>query len=621
MTVVAALLFLLSAPMIEVSLAPDQPIPFVYVDDPLILQLKASAETDLKISGEVTFTGPLEKPVVVELPAIALRAQGTHWHQVEGAPPGRGRFQTHLALTVNGQPAEFDLVYCRIDRPNAKLVAPIGVHLLDAGDKTTVAIQGIPVRQICLNADDPHVEETVDRAVKSGCLVSLLVDTSKTPNAAERCEQLARTLLDKVAAWIVTIPDSQVAFDVIAEAVRRGGSRAPVMPVVAGAEDVAALLGNGAGKYATSAVMRSETLTSDNLSVLRVAAESLGYEGFTTNVLGVGADVQGSDPGPALAQNCIRNLAGGARLCFLEPALLFTEGQFRDGYVYLAALVNRLGAAQYVGPLEMPKDVDAFVFRTGTTWTLAIWTSGDGSDVSVGVGEATKVACTDAVNNSVALPEAKDDAYALNVTTQPRYLTGEGGDILTKAARNMARREAQTFVGTKPFQEGLPSELMAIMQSIASIKGGKPDRLNFFAILRMFPVLEQMWHEGKLGKEVAVPAMASMSRLVRTLCVLEQEAGEPFLEVLQATLDRCGEYQSQYLTGSGGTNNTHERADWLLAEVGRLMSESKSLVEQGREIEATGVASLAEWRARSLESAAKAAPLSTPAPAPAPAPQ
>ncbi|MBX7254898.1 MAG: hypothetical protein K1Y02_00960 [Candidatus Hydrogenedentes bacterium] len=610
MTLFAALMLMLGAPSIEVSLAPDQPIPFVYVDDPLILQIKANAESDLKITGKVTFTGTAGQSAVVDLPAISLRAQGTHWHQVEGAPPDRGQFQTHVALNVNGQAAEFDLAYCRIDRPNAKLVAPLGVHLQQPDDKALVAFQGIPARQVCMNADIEHIEEAVERAVKSGCLVSLLVDASKLPNAPERCEVLARTLLDKVAAWIVTVPEASVAFDAIAEAVRKGGSRAAIMPMVSNEQEIATLLANGAGRFASSVVLRNDMLQCDSLGGLRAASESLGYEGFGTNVMGIGADPLSTDAGLALVQNCTRNLAGGARLCLLEPGLLFSEGKFQDGYVYTTALVNRLGAAQYVGPLEMPKDIDAYIFRVGNTWTLLLWANKDEQDVSIGVGDATQLVCSNAVNNPISVPEGKDGDLSLHVTHQPMYLSGSGGDLLTKAARNMARREAQAFVGTKAFQEGLPPELMAIMKSIADIKGGKPDRLNFFAILRLFPVLEQKWHEGQMGKEVAVPAMASMSRLVRTLCVLEQEAGEPFLEVLQATLDRCGEYQSQYLTGSGGTNNTHERADWLLAEVGRLMSESKSLVEQGREIEATGVASLAEWRARSLEFAAKAAPLS-----------
>lgn len=86
----------------------------------------------------------------------------------------------------------------------------------------------------------------------------------------------------------------------------------------------------------------------------------------------------------------------------------------------------------------------------------------------------------------------------------------------------------------------------------------------------------------------------------------------PFIELLQETIARCGEYQSQYLTGTGGATESHDRADWLSAEIARLTAEAKALADEGRSIEAVGLGSLAEWRARSLEFAVAAKPLGTP---------
>jgi hypothetical protein len=130
----------------------------------------------------------------------------------------------------------------------------------------------------------------------------------------------------------------------------------------------------------------------------------------------------------------------------------------------------------------------------------------------------------------------------------------------------------------------------------------------------MFPVLEQQWHDGRLRRDVATPVMASIARMLRALSVVEQESGEPFIELLQETIARCGEYQSQYLTGTSGGTESHERADWLSAEISRLTTEAKALADAGRMIEAVGLASLAEWRARSLEFAVAAKPLGTPEP-------
>jgi len=130
--------------------------------------------------------------------------------------------------------------------------------------------------------------------------------------------------------------------------------------------------------------------------------------------------------------------------------------------------------------------------------------------------------------------------------------------------------------------------------------------------LKLFPRLEELWHTGAVSRSVAAPAMATLSRLARALCVIEQEKGEPFVEPLQKTLANCGQFQSLYLTSSAGASGARERPEWLMDEVGRLMAQAERLAAEGRPIEAGGVATLAEWRARGLEWAAKAQPLSAP---------
>jgi hypothetical protein len=195
------------------------------------------------------------------------------------------------------------------------------------------------------------------------------------------------------------------------------------------------------------------------------------------------------------------------------------------------------------------------------------------------------------------------------------YVSGKGGPLLATVARASARKEAEAFTKNPGFQKKLPPEFLELVKPIAAANFSRVDRVSFFALLRMFPVLEQKWHDGTLPRDIAVPAMASLSRLLRNLCVIEQDSNEPFIELLQDTIARCGDYQSQYLTSTGGSAEKHERADWLLAEVARLTAEAKALADNDRAIEAAGVASLAEWRARSLEFARNAAPLGAPEPA------
>jgi hypothetical protein len=618
MSLTAALLVLLAAPNVEASLAPDQPIPYIFVDDPLVLQLVSNQDT--VVSGRVTFVGGDGKSNYVDIPAVTLRAKGTHWQALDGAPVERGRYVTRLALTVGGLPLEQSLLFCRIDRPNAKASVPLGMHLAAGNDRMLAALQGIPARQLFLNADMPDFDARVEEAVKAGCLITVLLDTAGMPDAAARAEVLARSLSDKAAAWAVAAGGNVAAFQAVAEAVRRGGSRAPIVPVVKDEKEVAALFTNGAGRYVNSVVLRCDAPAAAQLDALRSTAAAFGHERFPISVLGTGVDAPGPRAGAELARNVIANLAAGASQCVLEPLLVFSQDQFGEGYVYLTALANRLNGARYIGALDMAGSSHAEVFRAVDRWTIVTWSAENPAQASINAGNATDLAFTDAENNPLPPPEKGNNLLSLWIDREPHYLSGTGGDVIAKAARNKARREAKTFLDAPAFQSALPTELMAIMRTVVNNKTGRTERLNFFALLRLFPVLEQMWREGQLPREVAAPAMASMSEIVCDLCILEQEAGEPFIEVLQATLDRCGEYQSQYLTGSGETNASRERADWLLDEVGRLMTESKQLLEEGRVIEATGVASLAEWRARSLEFAAKAAPLNSPPPAPASTP-
>ena len=104
--------------------------------------------------------------------------------------------------------------------------------------------------------------------------------------------------------------------------------------------------------------------------------------------------------------------------------------------------------------------------------------------------------------------------------------------------------------------------------------------------------------------------MAELARLSRTLCRLEGARGATFIEPIQDTLARCDEFVSAYLTGATATPQARARGDWLVGEVRRLMDEVEWLLAAGAKAEADAVAALAEWRARGLEHAVKAGPLS-----------
>ena len=622
MNALAALLLTFGAATIDVALAPDQPLPFVYVDDPLILQLKSDA--DVTVTGRIDFTGDESSPASLELPAIELRANGKHWQPLEGVPTLKGRYNAHVALDVGGSPFEADLVFCRIDRPDKGENASICVRLGSADERSLLALGGIPIRQVELDASLPDVVAAVEAATKANFKVSLYLDTERLPNAAELAEGAAKALGDKVAGWAIQAHGNAETFETIIQAARRGGSRAPAAVVVDAPLALAPFLEAPDGRTLAAAVLRQDAPQRSTIEALRFSAEQAGHEGFSVFVSSSGLDSVGGPVGAQLVRQFVKNRAAGVVHCDLDPEHVYSDARFGEGYVHLSALMRRLNGGVCAGELELPRTAYAAVFRNGAGWTIAAWRDGGPSATDVPVGDAKSLVLTDALNNALPVPEPHDGAVTLELSEDPVYLSGEGGSVLADAARAQALREAKAFVANKAFRGGLPPELLDLVNTVATSSTGRTERLNFFGLLRMYPFVEQQWHEGAIRRSVAVPAMASMTRLVRSLCILEQEAGEPFIELLQESLARCGEYQSQYLTSTGGATEDHERADWLSAEVGRLMADAKTMAELGREIEAVGIASLAEWRARALEFAMRAAPLNTPEPeveAPKPAPR
>ncbi|MCC6489347.1 MAG: hypothetical protein IT364_17735 [Candidatus Hydrogenedentes bacterium] len=612
MNALAALLVAFGAATIDVALAPDQPLPFVYVDDPLILQLKSNS--DVTVTGRIDFSGDEGEPASVDIPEIQLRANGKHWQPLEGVPTSKGRYNAHVTLDAGGSPIRADLVFCRIDRPDKSDGASICVRLGNADERALLALGGIPIRQVELDASLPEIVNAAEAAAKSNFKVSLYLDTERLPNAAEIAENAAKSLGDKVAAWSIQAHGNAATFETLIQAARRGGSRAPVAVVVDSPLALTPFLTSPSGRTISSAILRQDAPQRGTIEALRFAAEQAGHEGFAVYVSSSGLDATGGPVGAQLVRQFVKNRAAGVTHCDLDPEHVYRNTDFGEGYVHLSALVRRLNGGVCAGELDLPRSAYGAVFRKNGGWTIAAWREGGSSATDIPIGAASNLVLTDAVNNSLPVPEPHDGLITLELREDPMYLSGEAGTVLADAARAQALREAKAFVANKAYRGGLPPELVDLVNMVATSPTGRTERINFFGLLRMYPLLEQQWHEGAIRRSVAVPAMASMTRLIRSLCILEQEAGEPFIELLQESLARCGEYQSQYLTGTGGATEDHERADWLSAEVGRLMADAKDMAEHGREIEAVGIASLAEWRARALEFAMRAAPLNTPEP-------
>lgn len=608
MQVFLLLTLLLSAPAIDVDLAPDQPLPYVYVDDPLILELQSTEDCQANVQLSVQ---ALQHPQATEvsLGPLTLRARGNFWSAVQGLPADRGFYATKVHVTAGDAAVDKAASFCRIDRIGVLPALPLSANSPDPA--ACLALTAVGVRAVQYNASDPSLETRARSAAAAGLQVCITIDCANLPAAPDTAAHLVQLLGGSIARWEIAAQDNGALLNSVIDAMRAAGCNAPIAAAIPTAETLTALIASAGNRCTREITVLADAPATQEIEKLAGVSEDSGCESWRITVRGKG--VPSENAGARLATQILRNISAGAAETGFDPALAY-DGEIHESLAYLNGLAQRFPAgAEFAGALDAGANASALVFRKGTAWFAAAWSENAENSLSLNLGEAQTLVLTDAFNNPLPVPKPDNGAVRLRLTKDPVYLSGSAGPVCGEAARNRAMALAARFNQDPRFQ-ALPPELLAAATAIAANPAGPNARQNFLALVRFFPQFEQQLQTGALPKQTVVPAMAQLSRLIRALCAIEQDRGEAFLDPLQDTLARCEEYQSQYLTGSTGGSQAHERGDWLLTEVRRLMDTAEDLSAADLRIEAAAVAMLAEWRARGLEFAAAAEVAPPPAP-------
>jgi LysM repeat protein len=608
MNAILTLVLLISGPDIHVVAAPDQPIPHVYVDDPVIIEITAARDTACTVS--VTVEPEAGEALEVPVGPVALRANSPYWHVLEGIPVSRGLHTVRVRIEGDGISTEEVTSFCRADRPVTDGPVPVVAYLRGGAPPYLTAAQGIPLQRVCVDANAPQAGDTLATARAEGLNVAVLLNLEQEPDAETALARLAESFGEATPFWIIDPAGSAPRFKDASETVRRAGTQPTVLLAVTGPETLHALLSGGAGRSLSGLAYRTEMPTAAALTAIRATAERAGYEGLRIHVVSGHGDGPASE-GRQLVSQVVLSTAAGASWTALDMGSLYDGERFSKGYARVSAMAHQLAGAVYIGELALPAGVSGHVFRSGETWIIVTWSDSQ-QEVQLNVGAVADVVAKDGRNNPLPIAAPADGSLRVAVGPSITYLRGTGGSVFADAARATARREAKGFVSNEDFARLLPAELLATIRHIASDNVNKPERLEFLALLKAFPLIEQRWHAGTLPRSIAVPAMASLQRLMRHLSVLEDALGDPFVEPVMDILSRCREYCSKYLTNSGDASRSPERGEAVLDIVGRLTADAEALSAEGRVTEAGGVAALAEWRARSLQFAEKARPLSEP---------
>ncbi|HQE82671.1 MAG TPA: hypothetical protein PLM14_06690 [Candidatus Hydrogenedentes bacterium] len=611
-TALAAILSLAAGASAEVTIAiaPDQPIPHVYIDDVLVLELRSDRDIEAHVRVAIQDSGGAEESALDTV--LPLPGQSIRWVPLENVAGRRGRYLARVTIEAAGETQESTHPFCRIDRPASMVPPPVAAIMDSPEPYALLAMRDLPLGRVCFDAVNPELDALVEAANEAGLDAAILIDLAVTP--PETATTFPEKYASRVAYWSVHPGDAPGALETVAAAFAERNPVALFSLVADTPETLSAMLRNGAGRHAAGITLRNDAPSPDELEAFDLAAQTAGYERLPLQVLGRGIrEEDDSESAARLVRNLIVFASCGVAQADIDGKLLVREKDVTEGYVFLSALARRLAGTVPIGSLDAPAPFRAHVFRLGDSWLIAAWSEGEAGSLSVPVGDAAILELADASNNPLPAPPVENGAVSLAVTAAPVYLKGEGGNVLAATARRMMQLTADSFASNKAYAALLPEQVMDIFQVMRKAAPPRIDRSQFLALLPMFPLLEAQWHTGAISQEVAVPAMSALSEIIRHAAVIEQAYGEPFVQPLQDTLASCAEFQQDFLTRAETPPETRSRADWLMAEVTRLVAEAKQLDQTGRSIEANAVASLARWKARSLKATLTyAAPGATP---------
>ncbi|MBM3290854.1 MAG: hypothetical protein FJY92_11950, partial [Candidatus Hydrogenedentes bacterium] len=361
MNAAALLCALLAAPALEIAIAPDQPVPYVYADEPVILQIKS--DQDAAATGNVSITGSDGKSVAIALPTAPLRANGAHWLSLEGAPNALGRFDVHVALDVDGAKTEKDLVYCRIQRPGDAARAPVRATV-NAPDRATLnALRGIPLREITIPITTPDIATLAAAASAQGFDITIALDAASVGDIPALA-QLASKLGDKVGAWRVGLPEIGVeTLGPLAAALHDAGSRGQLEVVLhSGLAIVDTYLATGLARSASKVYLPAGDRPKSDLMLLRAAFEKAGYEAFRLQtVFGPRNGGDGTDHAAA-ARDVLDAQSPGGIGPEIDVSAVFADNTFGDAYTLIGAMAHRLNGYDYFDSLPLAPRVRALVF-------------------------------------------------------------------------------------------------------------------------------------------------------------------------------------------------------------------------------------------------------------------
>lgn len=597
-----ALLGTLLFAAVDITVSPDQPLPFSYVDDPLIVEIRSDELTRADITIGLESSDGQGKVSQV-FPATPLGPEINRWCALKEIPPLRGPWKVTVEVRAENGESFHDAEVYRVDRPANAYVHPLyafGDHL---DRETLLALRGVGVNLVRVPAAQENVEGLLAEIEHLG--MKAIVILGEGAEGAAQATTLATNHCEAIERWeLAATRENTATLKTTAEHLQALPCKLPICLSVREAGAVSDILSAVAIPSLQHVVLHESAQGPGVLDKLRDDLAALGVESPVLEYLYEGNNADGFPPVffDALSHRALR--------VGFPAALVLDGGGLKPGLSYLNGLAHGVPPAPFAGSLPQAGKARALLFAMGNRWTLAYWTSGVDESIAVPWSGEHTFSQADSWNNTTPVSAPEGEVWKSPAAPGVRFLLGAGGPIFKATLLSQIKATIRHILDEKSLDIAWNGEVRSALEAIASNPEGEQSRVHFFTLLRAFPDIEGRWHAGQLPRPVAVAALAHLAELSRTLCRLEGAREAGFLEPLADTLARCEEFQSVYLTGATTTPQARARGDWLVEEVRRLMDEAEMLAASDARIEADAVAALAEWRARGLELAAKAGPLS-----------
>ena len=148
----AQLLALFCAGQIQVTLAPDQPVPAVYIDEPLVVEFRSPVDTTCTVDFKVYVPG--QNAHRISLTNIRLAAGRPRWVTIDTLPPFYGPHSVRVLIRERDAKTEIAAQFHRVARPTMSDTLPLCVNLDGFTEDLLYALRSVPVGALRLRTKD-----------------------------------------------------------------------------------------------------------------------------------------------------------------------------------------------------------------------------------------------------------------------------------------------------------------------------------------------------------------------------------------------------------------------------------------------------------------------------------